>query len=241
MREITVFLIVLLHFNINASVYDFVNGKIDFSLPFLGNEIQKMHIKINGNNMQVSLIESNKSSEEVLALIYKEAEKRNCLFYNNETIFLIANLLYEIAGKNKYEDEFGYILYSEKNKKVNFFITAGDGDRSEIIKISSVINNKTKNFNDGIEHINDAQLTLSFEILSDFNTTLYFANFYVTTLSDRYELRNFYNYSLKKSGYKIIKRFYDARTDIFILTKKNKNYVFAISEERDENWIMVMG
>ncbi|MCX7699022.1 MAG: hypothetical protein N2114_06110 [Candidatus Goldbacteria bacterium] len=241
MRKVIVIFLFIIHFNLNASVYDFIKEKINFSMPFISKEIKSMNIKINGNRIDILLLEANKSSEKALVELYEKAEKNGCDFYNSESILYIAELLYKIAGRKKYDDEFGYILYLEKNKKINFIITAGNGEECEIIKISSVLNNKKNGYDDGINHIANAKQIFSFEILSDYNKTLYFTNFYIITSADRYEIRNFYDHALIKSGFKLIKKYFDNKIDLFIYEKRKKIYLMAISEEQNENWLMVMG
>jgi hypothetical protein len=152
-------------------------------------------------------------------------------------------MLYKIAGTKKYDDEFGYIFYKDKKNNFTFVITAGDGTSSEIIKITadSMNNNKRGGVNDGIKHINGAEKIFSIEILSGTGYTLHFANFYRIQSGDRYEMRNYYGYILKNNGFKIVKKYFDDNMDFFIIKKHNRNYLFSISEEHSENWIMVMG
>lgn len=236
-------LLFVFNLNLNASVYDFIRNKGDILLPFILDEIQKMHVRINDNKMDICFFESNNSAKEVLDSLYKQAEKNGCIFYSDEFVFYMANLLYKIAGRKKYEDEFGYIFYRDKNDKIIFIITAGDGKNCEIIKIvTKLFNDKTvKGFNDGIKHYNYACKIFSIEILSESGKTIYFANFYRIVSGDRYEIRNFYNSSIKKHQFKILKRYFGDEIDFFIFDKKGKNYLLAISNNQSENWIIVIG
>jgi len=243
MKKIYIFLFVLFALDLNATIYDFIKTKSDILLPFFNKEINKMNVRINGYKMDISLLEADKSSEEILIGLYNEAEKNNSIFYSNEYVLFIANLLYEIAGKRKYNDEFGYILYKDKNSRMNFFITAGNGIKSEIIKISTTIKNNSRKsgFNDGIIHFYANEKVFSIEILSDSNKTIHFFNFYMAVLGDRCEIRNYYYNSLQKQKFEIVNKYFDEKIDFFILEKKNRNYLFAISEEQSANWIMIMG
>lgn len=243
MKKLIVFLLLVFNLNINASVYDFIRNKGDILLPFISDEIQKMHVRINDNKMDIWFLESNKSSKEVLDILYKQAEKNGCVFYSDESVFYVANLLYKIAGRKKYEDEFGYIFYRDKNDKITFIITAGDGRNCEIIKIAtrSFKDKTVKGFNDGIRHYNDACKIFSIEILSESGRTIYFANFYRVEYGDRHEIRNFYNNTIKKGRFRVVKKYFDDEIDFFILERKGKNYLLVISDKQQENWIIVTG
>jgi|DewCreStandDraft_4_1066084.scaffolds.fasta_scaffold02440_8 translation elongation factor EF-G len=243
MKKIFFVFFITFAFNLSASVYDiFKLPQSDFPV-FNALKTGKMKVRINNNKMDISLFEINKPSKQILDLLYEKAEKNNCVFYNNETVLYIADLLYKIAGKRRYDDEFGYIFYKDNKNRMNFTICAGDGQKSEIIKITSNSFNtkKVKGFDDGIKHFSDIEKILSIEILSDADKTIYFANFYRAVFGDRYEIRNFYNNSLKNNKFKIIKKYFDNETDFFILEKNRKNYFFAITEQNNENWIMVAG
>ncbi len=241
MRKIYIFIFFLFSLNLSATVYDYI--KTNFSLPFINKNLEKMNVRINGNRMDISLFEAEKSSDEILKNLYNKAEENKSTFYSNETILQIAKLLYEIAGKKKYDDEFGYILYTDKNNKMNFYITSGDGSKSEVIKISTNIKENKKNmgFDDGINHFNAIEKVFSIEILSDSNRTQHFSNFYRIIAGDIYEIRNYYNSVFKRQGYRIINKYFEKGMDFFIIEKKNKNYLFTIAETAGEQWMVVMG
>lgn len=243
MKKLFLIFFITFAFNLNASVYDVFKFPQNVFSHFSGIETGKMKVKINDNKMDISLLDVNKSTKQILDFLYEKAEKNNCVFYNNETVLCIADLLYKIAGRKKYEDEFGYIFYKDNKNKINFIISAGDGQKSEIIKITSNYFNikKVKGFDDGMKHFSDIEKIFSIEILSDTNKIIYFANFYRAVFGDRYEIRNFYNNSLKNNKFKIIKKYFDDETDFFIIEKNRRNYFLAITEKNNENWIIIAG
>ncbi|MBP7792245.1 MAG: hypothetical protein KA120_04195 [Candidatus Goldbacteria bacterium] len=243
MKKLVLLLLLFPGLSIHAGVYDFIKNRSDVTLPFISCEIQKMQVRINDNKMDIVLLESEKSSGEILDNTYKEAEKNGCVFFSDETILYAANLLYEIAGKKKYDDEFGYVFYKDRKDKITFVITAGDGRNCEIIRITTQAfkNGVIKGFNDEIEHFYNASKVFCVEILSENGGTINFANFYRVDSGDRYEIRNFYDNALKKKKFNVLKKYYDEKIDFYILERKNRNYLLAISEKDNEDWILVIG
>lgn len=243
MKKMFLFIFLIFNFNLYATVFDFIKNKNEFLFPFVLNEVRDIKVKINDSKMEILLQELNKSSQEVLDILYKNAEKEGCIFYNDETILNIANLLYEIAGRKKYNEEFGYVFYKDKNNKITFVITASDGRSCEIIKITTkqFKNKNIKGYEDGIKHFNDAEKIFSIEISSGRGNAIYFANFYRINSGDRCEIRNFYNNTFKKDKYKILKKYFSETIDFFMIEKGDKNYLLVISEKENENWIFVTG